>query len=163
MLGCSAATDLCLSPAEMREWHSSSAVSGNVPPCSGAMQTLGHASWGLSWVPQLQQWEDFSTLLQSLSTLTVTIDSATELFLQNNIRELKFNTTATCPFPLVPVPPPSGITMFTDPQRHYPGLEGCSLPCETPLFSPNELERLQRLIAWGGTIAVILNLFVVVS
>jgi hypothetical protein len=94
---------------------------------------------------------------------SVTIDSGTELSLQNNIRELKFNTTATCPFPLVPVPPPSGITMFTDPQRHYPGLEGCSLPCETPLFSPNELERLQRLIAWGGTIAVILNLFVVVS
>ncbi|XP_059469948.1 protein smoothened [Neocloeon triangulifer] len=82
---------------------------------------------------------------------------------KDNFRELKFNTTSTCPFPLVPVPPPSGITMYTDPQRHYPSIEGCSLPCETPLFSPDELERLQRLIAWGASFAVLLNLFVVLT
>jgi smoothened len=79
------------------------------------------------------------------------------------VRDLKFNTTGTCPFPLEPVPPPTGITMFTDIQRHYPGLEGCSLPCEIPLFSPSELDRLQRLVAWSATIAVALNLFVVAT
>ncbi|XP_065342940.1 protein smoothened [Cloeon dipterum] len=75
---------------------------------------------------------------------------------KDSFQEMKFNTSSACPYPLVREVPPSGI-MFTDPKRHYPRLEGCNLPCETPLYSKEELDQLRKLIAWGGCIALALN------
>ncbi|CAB3378559.1 Hypothetical predicted protein [Cloeon dipterum] len=76
-----------------------------------------------------------------------------------SVKEMKFNKiNSTCPDPLVRKVPPSGITMSTDSnKRHYPGLEGCNLPCENPLFSKKDLDQLRKLVAWCGCFAFALN------
>jgi len=81
-------------------------------------------------------------------------NSICNLALQNDVRELKFNTTGQCLSPLVPT---------DNTQAFYEGVEGCGVRCQNPLLSEDEHSQIHQLVAWAGTICLLFNLFTVVS
>lgn len=76
--------------------------------------------------------------------------------LQNELRELKFNsTTSHCEPPLV--------ATFRPEVYHYTNFEGCELQCYDPLFSIDEHRQIHSVIAWTATISSLCNIFAIVS
>ena len=70
------------------------------------------------------------------------------------MRELKFNITPKCQPPLVE----------TDNSLAYvEGADGCGLPCNSPLFSQEEHEQVQRFTRTLAAMCLTTNLFAVVS
>lgn len=74
--------------------------------------------------------------------------------LQNDVRELKFNTSGRCQEPMVPTDSPSS---------YYEAMEGCGVQCDNPMFTPDERYQIHRLVAWAATICLLCNSFTVVS
>ena len=74
---------------------------------------------------------------------------------QNEVRELKFNNiTPKCQSPLVET---NNNQAFVD------GVDGCGLPCNSPLFSREEHEQVQRFTQTLAAMCLATNLFAVVS
>ncbi|KAJ9592921.1 hypothetical protein L9F63_015426, partial [Diploptera punctata] len=74
---------------------------------------------------------------------------------KNDVRELKFNTTGgQCLSPLVPT---------ENTYAFYDGVEGCGVQCENPMLTQDEHRQIHQLVAWGGTVCLLLNLFTVVT
>lgn len=69
------------------------------------------------------------------------------------MRELKFNVTAKCQAPLVET---DNSLAFVD------GVEGCGLPCNSPLFTQDEHEQVQRFTATLAAMCLATNIFAVV-
>jgi len=75
--------------------------------------------------------------------------------MQNEVRELKFNNiTPKCQPPLVET---DNSQAFVD------GVDGCGLPCNSPLFSHEEHEQVQRFTQTLAAMCLTTNLFAVVS
>ena len=75
--------------------------------------------------------------------------------MQNEVRELKFNNiTPKCQSPLVET---DNSQAFVD------GVDGCGLPCNSPLFSHEEHEQVQRFTQTLAAMCLTTNLFAVVS
>ncbi|XP_041981977.1 protein smoothened [Aricia agestis] len=73
---------------------------------------------------------------------------------ENAAREMKFNTTGKCVSPLI----------HTDKPHHfYEGISGCGVPCRDPLYTEDEHQQIHRLIAWGASVCLALNLFTVAT
>lgn len=73
--------------------------------------------------------------------------------IQNEVRELKFNITPKCQSPLVE----------TDNSLAYvEGVDGCGLPCNSPLFTKEEHEQVQRFTQTLVAMCLTTNLFAVV-
>ncbi|PSN54909.1 hypothetical protein C0J52_01651 [Blattella germanica] len=72
---------------------------------------------------------------------------------KNDVLELRFNTTGQCLSPLVPT---------DNTQAFYEGVEGCGVQCQNPLLTEDEHNQIHQLVAWGGTICLLFNLFTVV-
>lgn len=68
----------------------------------------------------------------------------------NDVREMKFNLTGQCLSPLVPV---------EDPSHSYKDLEGCGLACKDPLYTDDEHRLIRKLVGWGASICLALNIF----
>lgn len=68
--------------------------------------------------------------------------------------ELKFNTTGQCKAPLVPVDQHSS---------YYDGVEGCGVPCDEPMLTPEELSQVRQWATVGAIISGLFNGFTVVS
>ena len=84
------------------------------------------------------------------------LDLVNNIFLQpqNEVRELKFNITPKCQSPLVE----------TDNSLAYiEGVDGCGLPCNSPLFTKEEHEQVQRFTQTLVAMCLTTNLFAVVS
>lgn len=73
---------------------------------------------------------------------------------ENDLRELKFNTTSKCISPLVPTD--NALAIFE-------GVEGCGTPCNDPLYTHDEQKQIQSFIAWAASICITFNAFTVVS
>ena len=73
--------------------------------------------------------------------------------LQNDIRELKFNTTGQCLAPLVPT---ENLHAF------YDGVEGCGVQCENPMLTEDEHRQIHLLVAWAGGVCLFFNIITVV-
>ncbi|CAG4952021.1 unnamed protein product [Colias eurytheme] len=72
----------------------------------------------------------------------------------NAAREMKFNTTGKCLAPLI----------HTDKHMHfYEGISGCGLPCRDPLYTEDEHQQIHRLVAWGASVCLALNLLTVAT
>ena len=71
-----------------------------------------------------------------------------------NYDYVSFNTTGKCEPPLV-------RTVL--PESWYPGVEGCGIPCDNPLFSQDEHKRVHTFVAVFGSICLLCTLFTVVS
>lgn len=70
------------------------------------------------------------------------------------MRELKFNTSAKCQSPLVE----------TDNSLAYlDGVEGCGVPCTSPMFSSEEHEQVQRFTLTLASMCLTANLFAVAT
>lgn len=72
----------------------------------------------------------------------------------NGVREMKFNSTGKCLEPLVPAESAAS---------YYPGIEGCGVQCKDPLYTDNEHNQINKMIAWGVTLCFLSNLFVVAT
>ncbi|CAD7078690.1 unnamed protein product [Hermetia illucens] len=72
----------------------------------------------------------------------------------NDVREMKFNGTGECIRPLVSAESSSS---------YYPGIEGCGVQCEDPLYTDDEHRQIHKLIAWGASLCLASNLFVVAT
>ncbi|KZS02918.1 Smoothened protein [Daphnia magna] len=71
---------------------------------------------------------------------------------KNEVRELKFNITPKCQSPLVE----------TDNSLAYvEGVDGCGLPCNSPLFTKEEHEQVQRFTQTLVAMCLTTNLFAV--
>lgn len=73
---------------------------------------------------------------------------------KNDLRELKFNTTAHCASPLVE-------TRFTE--SWIEGIEGCGLKCYNPSFTADEHHKIHVSIAVSASFCLIANLFSIVT
>ncbi|XP_011868773.1 PREDICTED: protein smoothened isoform X2 [Vollenhovia emeryi] len=73
---------------------------------------------------------------------------------QNDIRELKFNTSGKCLKPLVPTDNVLSI---------FDGVEGCGTQCYDPLYTPDEHNEIHSFIVWAASICCIFNLFTIVT
>lgn len=70
------------------------------------------------------------------------------------MRELKFNITPKCQSPMVE----------TDNSLAYvEGVDGCGLPCNSPLFTKEEHEQVQRFTRTLAAMCLTTNLFAVVK
>jgi len=72
---------------------------------------------------------------------------------QNDVRDLKFNTTGECKAPL---------TKAIDEASFYEGVEGCGIQCHDPLFTDEERQNIRTTIKWGFSLSCICNGFAVV-
>lgn len=72
----------------------------------------------------------------------------------NEVRELKFNTTGECAAPLVATDQPTS---------YYEDIEGCGVQCRDPLYTPAEHREVHQLIGYGATCCLVLNLLVVLT
>lgn len=88
------------------------------------------------------------------SSLCWCVTNIINVIFQNDIRELKFNTTGQCQSPLLPT---------DNTQAFYEGVEGCGVQCQNPLLTSDEHRQIHQLVAWAGTICLLFNLFTVVS
>jgi len=68
----------------------------------------------------------------------------------NDVREMKFNLTGQCSSPLVPT---------LDSAHSYKGIEGCGLECKNALYTDDEHRQIRKLIGWGASLCLVLNLF----
>lgn len=75
-------------------------------------------------------------------------------FFQNDVRELKFNTTGRCLEPLVQ----TDVSSY-----YYPGIDGCGIQCDNPMFPPTQRDQIHKMVGWVASICSLLNLFAVVS
>ncbi|XP_055381678.1 protein smoothened [Condylostylus longicornis] len=72
----------------------------------------------------------------------------------NDAREMKFNVTGNCLKPLVPTESSTS---------HFHGIEGCGIQCKDPLYTEDEHRQIHKLIAWGASICLLCNLFVIIT
>lgn len=72
----------------------------------------------------------------------------------NEIRELKFNSTGQCIRPLVTAESPA---------NYYKGIDGCGVQCKDPMYTDDEHNAIQKLIGWGATICLLFNLFTILT
>ena len=70
----------------------------------------------------------------------------------NKVRELKFNSSGQCMRPLVAADSPA---------NYYQGIDGCGVQCKDPMYTDDEHQQIQKLIAWGGVLCMICNLFTI--
>uniref|UniRef100_U5EP59 Putative smoothened n=1 Tax=Corethrella appendiculata TaxID=1370023 RepID=U5EP59_9DIPT len=70
----------------------------------------------------------------------------------NDVREMKFNTTGECLKPLVPADLPS---------NNYEDIEGCGIQCKDPLYTDDEHRQIQKTIAWLAGICLVCNIFTI--
>lgn len=73
---------------------------------------------------------------------------------KSEIRELKFNTSSSCLYPLVPTD--NALAVFE-------GIEGCGTVCSDPLYKPEEEKQVHSFIFWAAGICGAFTLFAVVS
>ncbi|XP_018905351.2 LOW QUALITY PROTEIN: protein smoothened [Bemisia tabaci] len=73
---------------------------------------------------------------------------------KNDVLELKFNTTGQCKAPLVPVDQHSS---------YYDGVEGCGVPCDEPMLTPEELSQVRQWATVGAIISGLFNGFTVIT
>ncbi|GFS11885.1 smoothened [Elysia marginata] len=71
-----------------------------------------------------------------------------------NYDYVSFNTTGRCEPPLV---------RTVVPESWYPGVEGCGLPCENPLFSQDEHKEAHIFVAVFGSICLACTLFTLMT
>lgn len=74
--------------------------------------------------------------------------------MQNDVRELKFNTTGRCLEPLVQ----TDLSAW-----YYDGVDGCGVQCHDPMFTDHQRQQIHKLVAWGASICALFNLFTIVS
>lgn len=70
----------------------------------------------------------------------------------NEVRELKFNSTGQCMRPLVAADSPA---------NYYPDIDGCGVQCQDPMYTEDEHAQIQKLIGWGGGLCMFCNLFTI--
>lgn len=69
-------------------------------------------------------------------------------------RDIKFNNTGKCLEPLIPTD--NQLALFDD-------IDGCGMPCNSPLYSSDEHKQIHSFIAWGAGICLAFNFFAVVN
>lgn len=72
----------------------------------------------------------------------------------NDVREMKFNTTGECMAPLVPT---DAATSY------YPDIEGCGVQCADPLYTADEHRQVHNLIFVGAAACLACNLCTVAT
>lgn len=67
----------------------------------------------------------------------------------NDVREVKFNTTGECAAPLV----------ATDAAgSYYADIEGCGVQCQDPLYTDDEHRQAHSFVFWGGSVGLVCSL-----
>lgn len=69
-------------------------------------------------------------------------------------RDIKFNNTGKCLEPLIPTD--NQLALFDD-------IDGCGMPCNSPLYSSDEHKQIHSFIAWGAGICLAFNFFAVLT
>ncbi|XP_063973467.1 protein smoothened [Diachasmimorpha longicaudata] len=77
---------------------------------------------------------------------------------KNDFRDVKFGTPGKCLSPLVSV---SSSVSGTD--ESFDGIDGCRIPCNDPMFLPDELAQIHSFIAWAAGICIFFNMFTMVT
>lgn len=72
----------------------------------------------------------------------------------NDVREVKFNTTGECRRPLVATGEPSS---------YYADVEGCGVQCGDPLYTDDEHRQVHNLVLAGAAICAVCNLATVLT
>lgn len=72
----------------------------------------------------------------------------------NEVREMKFNSTGQCIKPLV-----SADSVA----NYYRDIDGCGVQCKDPLYTDDEHRQTQEFIAWGASICLLFNIFVIAT
>ncbi|CAG7784874.1 unnamed protein product, partial [Allacma fusca] len=72
----------------------------------------------------------------------------------SEVRELRFNTSAKCNYPMIAVE-----SSF----NHYDGFEGCALPCKDNCFTDGDHETVSTFIKYFGMITMFANGVVIVT
>lgn len=72
----------------------------------------------------------------------------------NDVREMKFNVTGQCLAPLV---------QAESSNNFYKDVEGCGVQCQDPLYTSDEHQQIQKLIAWGASMCLGFNLFTIAT
>lgn len=72
----------------------------------------------------------------------------------NDVREVKFNTTGECAAPLVATDQPTS---------YYEDIEGCGVQCNDPLYTLDEHRQVHQLNMYGATLCLACNLLTVLT
>ncbi|XP_001602300.2 protein smoothened isoform X2 [Nasonia vitripennis] len=73
---------------------------------------------------------------------------------KSEIRELKFNTSSSCLYPLVPTD--NALAIFE-------GIDGCGTVCSDPLYKPEEEKQIHSFVFWAAGLCGAFTLFAVVT
>lgn len=72
----------------------------------------------------------------------------------NDVREMKFNSTGQCLKPLVST---------DNPASYYKDIDGCGVQCKDPHFTDYEHDQIHKLVSWGASVCLVLNLFTIAT
>lgn len=73
---------------------------------------------------------------------------------QNEVQNIKFNSSGQCEAPLV---------RTDNPKSWYEDVEGCGIQCQNPLFTEAEHQDMHSYIAAFGAVTGLCTLFTLVS
>lgn len=72
----------------------------------------------------------------------------------NDVREIKFNTTSTCIAPLV---------VTDSAASYYEDIEGCGVQCRDPLYTDDEHRQIHSLNFWCASICLLCNVIAIAT
>lgn len=84
----------------------------------------------------------------------IVFNAAAPIYLQNEVQNIKFNSSGRCEAPLV---------RTDNPKSWYEDVEGCGIQCENPLFTENEHREMHVYIAIFSSVTIFFTFFTLVS